>query len=132
MISRTLVAFYISLYISIKQVWGIIFEYFCSCMCIDLTVSHFHFVPIHVVLMSYIPQTGSVLIASNECLSILVLPIPFLLSLFYDLLVALLLRLCRPAIVVRSPLLGIRLSALLSWWLNWETCFGSKICVREL
>ena len=62
MLSRTLVALYISLYISIKPVWEIIFEYSRSYLCIDLTVSHFHFVPINVVLMGNIPQTGCVLI----------------------------------------------------------------------
>ena len=42
-----------------------------------------------------------------SAINLLVLPISFLLSLFYVLLVALLLRLCRQPIVVRTPLLGI-------------------------
>ena len=64
-----------------EEVRGRIFTYSRPHLFIDLTVSHFFFLPIHVVFMNYIPQTGSVLIQGNEYLYLLVLPIPFLLSL---------------------------------------------------
>ena len=90
-----------------------------------MTVSHF---PFSLGLISYIPQTGSVLIQGNGLLSSN--SFPFIRSLFYDLRVALLLL--QPLLYARSRSTE-NYSTLFSGWLNRETyvletslCLGNE------